>query len=225
MSANFQLLNLSAIQSSILQESPFPYTIVSNCLNLEAAPQIQRDYPEILDAGSFPLASVSYGPMFEQLINELKSDAFRKVIAEKLSMDLSNRPLIITVRGKADLNDGRIHTDTKAKMVTVLLYMNDEWDSQEGRLRLLNDNKSLDNYFAEIPPQYGTMLIFKVTRNGWHGHKTFIGTRKVIQLNFVTHEGAMNKHGMRHRISAAFKKVRRKTFEFLGIKTHECPDC
>ena len=100
--------------------------------------------------------------------------------------------------------------------------MNEEWETQEGQLRLLHDNQNLYDYFAQIPPTAGTMLIFKVTPNGWHGHKTFVGTRKVIQLNYVTHEAALNKHALRHRISAAVKNFRRK---LLGQKSHECIDC
>jgi SM-20-related protein len=168
------------------------------------------------------LAAVSYGPEFAHLIAELKSDAFRALLAEKFAMDLSDKPVMITVRGKADHTDGRIHTDSKSKLITVLLYMNEDWDSQEGQLRLLHDQHHLDNYFAEISPTAGTMLIFKVTPNGWHGHKTFIGTRKVIQLNYVTHEAALNKHAIRHRISAFFKHWRRK---LLGKKNHECAHC
>lgn len=223
MQENLHLIDSLAIQSAPVTQSPFPYAIINHSLTQSHIREIQQDYPKIDDAGSFPLASVTYGPKFTQLMQELKSDAFRQLLAEKFAMDLTDKPVMITVRGKADATDGRIHTDSKSKLITVLLYMNEDWDSMDGQLRLLHNNQNLDDYFAQIPPNAGTMLIFKVTENGWHGHKTFIGTRKVIQLNYVTHEGALQKHALRHRISATFKAWRRK---LLGKKNHdECAHC
>jgi SM-20-related protein len=207
-----ELIDIAAIKAMPVVPEPFPYFIVNNSLVQTHLPKIQQDYPPVHDAGSFPLSAVKYGGYFAKLIDELKSDTFRAALAEKFSMDLHDKPVMITVRGNADHTDGRIHTDSKSKLITVLLYMNEDWQPDGGRLRLLNDNHNLDNYFAEVPPDAGTMLIFKVTENGWHGHKTFIGTRKVIQLNYVTNEAALNKHATRHRISAKFKEWRRKIF-------------
>jgi len=207
-----EIIDLAAIKTTPVQPSPFPYSIISNVLSNEFLPKIQQDFPPIEDAGSFPLTTVQYGGYFAKLIDELKSDAFRQVIAEKFAMDLANKPVMITVRGKADHTDGRIHTDSKSKLITVLLYMNEDWQLDGGRLRLLNDNHNLENYFAEVPPTAGTMLLFKVTENGWHGHKKFIGARKVLQLNYVINEAALNKHAMRHSFSAKFKEWRRRLF-------------
>jgi SM-20-related protein len=216
-----QLLDLSAINAATVHAQPFPYAIINQSLIPSQHQVLGQDYPVINDAGSFPLTSVKYGSHFAQLISELKSDAFRNIIAEKFSMDLTDKPVMITVRGRADQTDGRIHKDSKSKLITVLLYMNEAWQPQEGQLRLLYNDHDLDNFATEISPHIGTMLIFKVTENGWHGHKTFVGNRRVIQLNYVTHTGALQKHALRHRISATFKAWRRK---LLGHK-HECVDC
>ena len=47
---------------------------------------------------------------------------------------------MVTLRGASREKDGRIHTDSTAKRVTVLLYLNpdsESWAKQEGCLRLL----------------------------------------------------------------------------------------
>ncbi len=224
MQQQCKVIDLNILKAMQITAKPFPYTILSQTVAAEHLPVVQQDYPVIQDAGSFPLGSVQYGAGFEQLIQDLQSDAFRAVIAEKFNMNLTDKPVMITVRGKADHTDGRIHKDNKTKLITVLLYMNENWQPDGGRLRLLHDNHNLENYFAEVPPDAGTMLIFKVTENGWHGHKPFIGTRKVIQLNYVTNDKALNKHALRHKISAKFKALKRK---LLGgnNKQHECADC
>lgn len=216
-----KVIDLDILKAMEITPAPFPYAILSNTLRRDQLSTVQQDYPAILDAGSFPLSAVQYGSGFARLIEDLHSDAFRAILAEKFQMDLSNKPVMITVRGKADHTDGRIHKDNKTKLITVLLYMNEDWQPDGGRLRLLHDNHNLDNFFAEVSPSIGTMLIFKVTDNGWHGHKPFIGTRKVIQLNYVTDDGALNKHALRHKISATFKALKRK---LLGTK-HECTHC
>ena len=86
-------------------------------------PQIQQDYPKIKDAGSFPLRSRSYGPKFEQLIKELKSEAFLILTGRKIYMDLINKPVMITVRGKADQHDGQIHKDSKTPNSLPFCYI------------------------------------------------------------------------------------------------------
>ena len=37
---------------------------------------------------------------------------------------------MITVRGRCAAKDGRIHTDTPTKLITVLIYFNDQWEAR-----------------------------------------------------------------------------------------------
>jgi Rps23 Pro-64 3,4-dihydroxylase Tpa1-like proline 4-hydroxylase len=39
--------------------------------------------------------------------------------------------------------DGQIHTDTASKIIAVLVYMNEGWDPEGGRLRLLRGKNDL----------------------------------------------------------------------------------
>ena len=76
-----------------------------------------------------------------------------------------------TVRGYLQRKVGSIHTDSKTKIITVLLYLNDDWSHEGGRLRLLRSGTDLEDYFAEVPPTQGTLLVFRRADNSWHGHK------------------------------------------------------
>lgn len=204
-----KLLNLDLLNQTPLNTDPFSYLIVPNFIRPEALDEIHNDYPETTDAGSFPLDLLSYGPAFAKLMDEVRGPELRAAIAKKFSMNLDGFPTLVTVRGHADMGDGSIHHDTKSKQITVLLYMNPSWEDQGGRLRLLHDNKSLDNVIAEVPPVAGTMLIFKVSKNSWHGHKPFIGPRRVIQLNYVINQSVVDKEIKRHKFSAKMKKLKR----------------
>jgi Rps23 Pro-64 3,4-dihydroxylase Tpa1-like proline 4-hydroxylase len=113
---------------------------------------------------------------------------------------------MVTVRGQARAKDGRIHTDTDTKIVTVLLYLNPGWKDDGGRLRLLRSSASLDDYFAEVPPEAGTAVFFRCTDNAWHAHTPYVGQRRAIQLNWVTDESVVRHEERRHRLSARLKK-------------------
>jgi len=104
--------------------------------------------------------------------------------------------------------DGQIHTDSRTKLITVLIYMNNEWEAKTGRLRLLRGPDNLDDVIAEVPPDEGTMLIFKNEPNAWHGFHAFEGPRRVIQLNWVTDMGVVRREQFRHKVSAFFKRLR-----------------
>jgi len=104
--------------------------------------------------------------------------------------------------------DGTIHTDSETKIITVLLYLNDNWSADGGRLRILRNGTDLDDYVAEVPPSNGTLLVFRRSDNSWHGHKPFEGQRRVVQMNWVLDEDVVNREQRRHSVSTRFKKLK-----------------
>lgn len=198
------LLDYDRLRATPLTTEPFSYAIVPNFIRTPALDGINADYPKIRHPGSIPLPSLKYGPGFTALVDELKSDEFRRTIADKLGMDLSGRPVIITARGRCRPTDGKVHTDSKTKLVTVLLYMNNAWEAPGGRLRLLR-SPDLNDSFDEVAPETGTMLVFKNGDHVWHGHESFDGERRVIQLNYVTDQSVVDYEQRRHGFSAFLK--------------------
>lgn len=201
------LIDLDAFRRTPLIHQPFDHCIVPRFVKLDALAAIQSDYPDIKQGGSFPLNSLTYGPVFKSLTDELLAPAMRAAFAEKFEMDLTVRPTTLTVRGHCRAKDGKIHVDSKTKLITVLIYLNAPWESPGGRLRLLRDGSSLDNYFAEVPPEQGTLLCFRNGPNAWHGHKSFTGQRRVLQLNWVVDLAAANASARRHGLSAWVKRI------------------
>jgi len=122
-------------------------------------------------------------------------------------VDLAGRPTMVTARGMSAARDGQIHTDSRTKLITVLIYMNNAWEAKTGRLRLLRSPDNLEDVIAEVPPDEGTMLLFKNEPNAWHGFHAFEGPRRVIQLNWVTDRGVVKREQFRHRVSAFFKRL------------------
>jgi hypothetical protein len=182
--------------------------MVPRFVKAEALEPINDDFPAISHPGSFPLPALSYGPAFAELMNAIRGPEFTHAVEIKMGIDLSTRPTMITVRGQSGSGDGRIHTDSTTKLVTVLIYMNPKWESPRGRLRLLNTSFDLNDVIAEVPPDEGALLVFRNQPNAWHGFETFEGPRRVIQLNWVRDASVVWREQARHRLSAYFKRMK-----------------
>jgi len=213
---NDQIINLEALRVAPLQDYPFPFVIIPDFLNSDYASRIAADFPRITARGSFPLTELKGGETFERLVKELESETLKTAIAGKFDLNLDDRYTMITARGLADKRDGRIHADTKSKFLTVLLYLNPDWNAVGGRLRILRNHRRLDNYLVEIPPSFGACAMFKVTENCWHGHTPFVGPRKVLQLNYIRDEAALNRHILRHTFTAKLKHLRQRLTSAVG---------
>jgi len=202
-----RLIDLSAFNATPLEREPFPHLMVPNFVPESVMDKVMHDFPEVPDRGSYPLNELEIGPVFETLIEQLRSPEVAEAFSEKMGIDLSERPTTITIRGQSGAKDGRVHTDSRTKVITVLVYLNPEWNSEngEGQLRLLRSN-NLDDWFKEVPPAAGTLLAFVNTTNAWHGHKPFVGTRRSIQLNWVVDESAVLRSAARHGLSARIKR-------------------
>ncbi len=202
-----EVLDLAAFRAAPLTREPFDYLILPEFVRAAARGPINADYPEVDGPGSYPLGQLSYGPAFRTLIDALEGPEVRAAFAEKFGMDLEGRPTTITVRGRCGTRDGNIHTDSASKLITVLIYLNPAWEAAGGRLRLLRSGDDLDDVVAEVPPVEGTLVAFRRSDNSWHGHKPFVGPRRVIQLNWVTDQRAARLTGLRHGLSTAAKRA------------------
>ena len=202
-----QTVDLDALRATPVTQEPFPYLVVPHFVRSDMADKIEADYPDVQVPGSLPLPSLTYGPVFNQFMQDIRGPEMTAIIADKFKMDLTGRPTTVTVRGQCRASDGQIHTDSVTKLITVLIYMNGKWEQPGGRLRLLRSPNNLDDAFDEVPPVQGTLLAFRNQPNAWHGHESFSGPRRAIQLNWVANQGVVWREQMRHRLSAFLKKV------------------
>lgn len=201
------ILDLEGFRAALLSRAPFDYLVLPGFVKKEALAAIHEGFPSIKQPGSFPLSELSYGPGFAALVEELNGEPMRKAFEEKFDIDLTNRPTMITVRGCSSNRDGRIHTDTETKIITVLIYMNPQWEPAGGRLRLLRSPTDLDDVILEVPPHEGTLLCFRRSDNSYHGHKPFVGPRRVIQFNWITEQRVVDREIRRHRFTAWTKRL------------------
>lgn len=179
------VLDLGAIDAAPLQQDPFDYLVVPGCIRPDELAAINHDYPAIDRPGNLNLEDTRFGPRFQQFLDELEGPEFAMHIGHKFGMDLGECPTTVTVRKYCERSDGNIHTDHPSKVITVLVYFNENWTNDEGQLRMLRSDSDIENYAAEVPPLGGTLLAFRRTDHSFHGHKPFVGERRMVQMNYL----------------------------------------
>ena len=199
-------LNWRAVESAQLARDPFDHFLVPQSLELTCAAALAQDYPAIRSPGSFSLADAPPGAALASLISDLESPRFRAEMGRIFAVDLADKPTTVTLRGQCSPRDGRIHTDSRSKVLSLLLYLNDGWENPQGRLRLLRTGDDISEYVVEVPPTLGTLVGFRRSDHSWHGHTSFVGQRRVLQFNYVQCARSSFVVDLRHRLSALTKQ-------------------
>jgi SM-20-related protein len=179
------LFDFAALDATPLARDPFDYLIVPGFLRPAALEALNRDFPPIEGPSNYAPERLSYGPAFAALIDALRGRRFAAHLEGKFDLDLSGCATTIGIRRFCEATDGNIHTDHKSKLLTILLYFNRDWPHAGGRLRMVRSASDLEDYAAEVIPAGGTLLAFRRTDNSYHGHKPFVGERRILQLSYT----------------------------------------
>ncbi len=209
---NTILLDPARLQRSdtLVRHQPFAFMIAHGQLPGEARQELERDFPAYNEAGFFPYDPDDCGPSINVLIGNLTAPAFSDVIGRHLGIDnLGQYPSLVTLCRSLNKRHGTIHTDSRSKVATALLYLNPQWpDISEGCLRFLEHIDDIDATVApELKPLYGELAVFKRAENSFHGHLPYEGERRVIQVAWLVSEEAKRRKTKRGKFSRAFKKL------------------
>ncbi len=207
------ILELDKYSASPVASEPFAHVVIPGFVAAAALPEVCAALPVMRDRGSFPVRAVRLGPAARAVIAALEGPEFRAITGRKFGLDLSHAPAMTTLRGYSSEHDGQIHTDSVAKRITVLLYLNSGasgvWTNQRGCLRLLRGASDLEDYAVEVPPVDGTLLVFANGPDAWHGHAPYVGPRYVVQMNYMKNSVRARTELGRHHLSAFVKRLRR----------------
>jgi hypothetical protein len=203
------MINFDAFRNATVETDPYPHFATPDFLTPKEVARAIADFPAIDMGGLFLPEFAAYGPAFDRLLKELEGPEVRSIMQEKLGVDLAGRPTMVTLRSNCQARDGRIHADSKFKLATLLLYLNEDWRDQSGKLRVLRSGTDIENYKAEVAPEGGLAFCFRVQPNSWHGHKPFVGPRRYLMLNYCTDQQSRDQEVARHRMSNRVKKFKR----------------
>ena len=201
------LIDLDRFRHMPLEHEPFPHLVVPGFLPAEAVHDVVSSFPAPDLPGVLPVPTARLYGAFEQLMEQLRSPLVTEAFSDKFGVALDPATLMVTLRARTRPVDGQIHTDSETKIVTALIYLNEDWSNQGGRLRLLRGPDDIEDMIAEVPPDAGTLLAFRRTDNSWHGHKPFDGVRRSIMLNWMVDAATMRRELRRHALSAGVKSL------------------
>ena len=193
-----------------VQREPFAFVIAHDQLPRAAQQELAADFPRYGSAGFFPYAAEDCGPSINRLVEEITARPFADALGERLGIpNLGAYPTLVTICRALNKRHGTIHTDSKSKVATALLYLNESWpDTSDGCFRFLNRIDDIDDVAApEIRPLYGELAAFKRSDNSFHGHLPYEGERRVIQVAWLTSEEEKARKTQRGRLSRFFKKI------------------
>ena len=203
------LVDLEALRATQARATPFPHVVVRGFLDAQALAQVTAEYPEFDVPGLYLPGAAAQGSAVQKLISDLESDELRAVIAEKLDIDLDGSAALVTFRSRCRTGDGEIHTDSKSKRASLLLYLNENWTAPGGRLRLLHSGDNIDDFAEEIAPVAGNFVAFRVQHNSWHGHLRYAGPRRCVMVNYFCSPEVRDAEARRHKASLPWKRLRR----------------
>ena len=198
---------------------PFPFMVAHGQLPDDARADLERDFPRYSSAGFFPYAAEDCGPSINALVEHLTAANFASAVGQRLGIDnLDQYPTLITICRSLNKRHGTIHTDSRSKIATALLYLNSRWpDTSDGCLRFLRRIDDIDDTItAELKPLFGEFAVFKRCDNSFHGHLPYEGERRVIQIAWLTSEEEKLRKTRRGKFSRAFKKLFGKLDSRLG---------
>jgi len=195
---------------TVVRSRPFHFLLAQDQLPSEAAPDLARDFPNYAGAGFFPYEERDCGPSVNRLIADLTDPAVASAVGARLGIDnLGQYPTLVTLCRSLNRRHGTIHTDSRSKVATALLYLNENWpDTSDGCLRLLGRVDDVESIVApELRPLYGNLVVFRRADNSFHGHLPYEGERRVIQVAWLTSEEEKLRKTRRGRLSRLFKKL------------------
>ena len=193
-----------------VRQEPFPFMVAHGQLPDDARAELERDFPNYSSAGFFPYDPDDCGPSINALVRLLTAPDFASAVGKRLGIDnLGQYPTLVTLCRLLNKRHGTIHTDSRSKVATALLFLNHQWpDTSDGCLRFLHRIDSIDDLVApELKPLYGEFAVFKRCDNSFHGHLPYEGERRVIQVAWLTSEEEKARKTRRGRFSRGFKKL------------------
>nr|AEH57247.1 putative hydroxylase NikM-like protein [Prochloron didemni P3-Solomon] len=215
---DIKLLNLSAICQK-MNTTPYRWKLVKNTFaskeyakNLldtfpkEGFKRFQRDtgskrhyfYGRCLIDNYVENASVhkvdSLSNIWNDLIHELLSDTYRKLMSKTSEISLDGLRIEITCWRHLYGCFIDPHPDKPEKVLTHLFYFNQEdWKSTDGGCLRILRNSDIENYTDEILPLINTSVFFVRSDNSWHGTKPIsIPNRARLALQVVFHKENMH---------------------------------
>ena len=73
--------------------------------------------------------------------------------------------------------------------------------------RILFDGQDVDNFAVEVDPTMGSAFAFLRSDHSWHGHRPFVGERRVVQIAWLKDDSTLARKTRTNRIAQLLKSI------------------
>jgi len=184
------MIELARIRQTSLETQPYRWAAIDRLFTPDDCARLARSYPvdhyklvtgyggekdyeyearELMRMGGTNVAhAADLSEAWRELANDLLSAEYRAAMSALSGIDLGDALLEVNVFHYGPGSALGAHTDLPDKLVTHVLYFNEEWNPDDGGcLAILraNDPKAVA---ARIPPVIGNSAVLVRSENSWH---------------------------------------------------------
>ena len=142
---SMNVIDLNSVRDAKHSADPYDFILGASFLQANALDDLRRDFPNIVKPGYLTVDEVDLHGRFKTLIDELEGPELTEELSRKFGQDLHRFPRLTTIMKRSQPKYGAIHTDGPSKVMTMLVYMNDDWQQDAGgRLRVLYNKKNFE---------------------------------------------------------------------------------
>ncbi len=203
-----------SLQEKYKKNDPFPHIVLDNFIDSSVLKQVVAEFPNLEDlpntikfnkGTSIKLASrgsADLSPAGRDLINYFNSDIFLAYLQQLTGIEeiLISDPYLFG-GGYHEIRKGgylKIHADYNKhdsfdldRRVNLLLYLNEDWDSNWGGNLELYDKDDLTSPKVSVAPVFNRCVVFNTTSYTYHGHPDPLNcpddrSRRSIALYYFT---------------------------------------
>jgi len=204
--SNAGVIDFDRLREAIVHHDPFDYFLVHDLLAPGIGAAARAVFPDTGHGGLVPAETHRGADVLGRLLDALRDPELTAIFSERFGIPLDSTALMIHLRSRCRASDGGIHVDSESKVVTALLYLNESWTAEGGKLRLLRRANDMEDMAAEVEPVEGTLIAFRRSDFSYHGHKPFEGVRRYVMLNWMVDARAARREQFRHGLSARIKR-------------------
>jgi hypothetical protein len=202
------IIDLSSIKRARYSQEPYECLCAEHFIKAEAVSDLQREFPNITKLGYLTVDEVDLRGRFKKLIDELEGPELTEALSQRFGQDLHKFPRLTTIIKRSPPEYRTIHTDGPSKVMTLLVYMDDERERDEsGRLQVLCNGRDYEPFALKIPETTGSMFAFVPSDKSWHGHLRFAGERRVVQVAWVKRQADFDRTEKNNKVAALFKGI------------------
>lgn len=201
-------IDLDAIRNADVQYKPYEFLLARDLVRPEKGPALLEEFPEMTKPGYLTVDQDGLSGTFRRFIQELEGPELTEELSVAFDRDLAACPRLTTIMRYSGRKHGAIHTDGESKVLTLLVYLNPRWGTgAEGRLRVLYDGEDVDNFAVEVDPTMGSAFAFLRSDHSWHGHRPFVGERRVVQIAWLKDDTTLARKTRTNRIAQLLKSI------------------